>query len=389
MEYSGIMSRQSPRIQGSVKVGRKTKLLLKTVMPGSIVVIDHDDLDELAAEDLIRADVKAVINAGKTMSGLVMTKGPLLLLEHGTPIMEVNSLWFPFFYDGMNVSIDENGIWAGHVCIPYTLFNRERWAQKYCQADRCFHLQLDQFIENTLHFAREEKGMVLQPLSCPKLQTQMEHRHVLVVTRGNRYREDLASLRSYIRRHHPVLLGVDGGADALLDDGYKPDLIVGDMDSVSDRALLCGAELVVHSYLDGQAPGLERIQRLGLPSVLLSSKGTSEDVALLLAYEKNAELIVTVGTHSHMTDFLEKGRKGMGSTILVRMKVGGRLIDAKGIGTLMKTKAERQRIRWPYEMRMQAPGRRTETVRERLGSFASPVWSELKGWFRQGEGPCE
>jgi uncharacterized membrane-anchored protein len=150
-------------------------------------------------------------------------------------------------------------------------------------------------------------------------------------------------VRPYVRDFRPVLVAVDGGADALLAAGYKPDVIVGDMDSVSDEALRSGAELVVHAYEDGKAPGAERLRALGLGHHVVPAPATSEDVALLLAYEKGAELIIAVGTHFNLIEFLERNRSGMSSTFLTRLKVGEILVDAKGVSRLVS----RQVGIWP------------------------------------------
>jgi len=159
---------------------------------------------------------------------------------------------------------------------------------------------------------------------------------VLVVVRGHHHREDLVTLRSYIREFKPLMVAVDGGADTLLEAGYQPSLIVGDMDSVSDRGLMCGAELVVHAYPDGKAPGLARVKALGLDAVVCPAPGTSEDVALLLADQKGASLIVAVGTHNTLDEFLDRGRGGFSSTFLTRLRVGGKLVDAKGVSRLYR-----------------------------------------------------
>jgi uncharacterized membrane-anchored protein len=166
----------------------------------------------------------------------------------------------------------------------------------------------------------------------------MGGRHVLIVVRGFDYREDLAHLRSYVRDIRPVLLAVDGGADALLEFGLRPDIILGDFDSVSDAALRCGAQLIVHSYRGGQAPGAARLESMGLEYDTFSPTGTSEDAAMLLAFEKGAELIVAVGTHVSMVEFLDKGRAGMASTFLTRLKVGQLLMDAKGVSKLYQSR---------------------------------------------------
>ena len=196
--------------------------------------------------------------------------------------------------------------------------------------------ELEHFAENTLSYVTREKSLLLDPAILPTVNTKIDGRHALIVVRGESYKEDLAIIRTYIRDVRPVLIGVDGGADALIEIGLKPDIIIGDMDSVSDETLRCGAELIVHAYANGDAPGLARLQQLGLDPMVCSVPGTSEDIALLLAYEKGAEVIVAVGTHSHLIDFLDKGRKGMSSTFLVRLKVGNRLVDAKGVSKLYR-----------------------------------------------------
>ena len=172
----------------------------------------------------------------------------------------------------------------------------------------------------------------------PSLTTQMSGKHVLVVVRGYSYKEDLQALKPYIREYKPVIIGVDGGADAVLDAGFKPTLIVGDMDSVSDKALTCGAEIVVHAYRDGRAPGLAHVEELGVEHHVFAATGTSEDIAMLMADEAGAEIIVALGTHATLLEFLDKGRAGMSSTFLTRLKVGGRLIDAKGVSQLYRTR---------------------------------------------------
>jgi uncharacterized membrane-anchored protein len=199
-------------------------------------------------------------------------------------------------------------------------------------------VQLEAFAANTMEYLRRERDLLLDGVGVPDITTSLEGRHSLIVVRGYHYKEDLKTLRSYIREYRPVLIGVDGGADALLEEGLRPDLIVGDMDSVSDSALRCGAEIVVHAYRDGKAPGLERVRRLGVEPVVFPATGTSEDVAMLLADDKGASLIVAVGTHATLVEFLDKGRSGMASTFLTRLRVGGKLVDAKGVSRLYRSR---------------------------------------------------
>jgi uncharacterized membrane-anchored protein len=197
-------------------------------------------------------------------------------------------------------------------------------------------VQLEAFAANTMDYLKQERDLLLDGVGVPDVQTQIAGRHVLIVVRGYDYKEDLDVLRPYIREYKPVLIGVDGGADALVENGYTPDLIIGDMDSVTDDVLRCGAEVVVHAYPDGRAPGLDRVRRLDLAALTFPAAATSEDLAMLLADEKGASLIVAVGTHANLVEFLDKGRGGMASTFLTRLKVGGKLVDAKGVSRLYR-----------------------------------------------------
>jgi uncharacterized membrane-anchored protein len=199
-------------------------------------------------------------------------------------------------------------------------------------------VQLEAFAANTMEYLRRERDLLLDGVGVPDITTDLDGRHALIVVRGYHYKEDLRTLRSYIREYRPVLIGVDGGADALIEAGLRPHLIVGDMDSVSDATLRCGAEVVVHAYRDGNAPGLERVRRLGIEPVVFPATGTSEDVAMLLADDKGATLIVAVGTHATLVEFLDKGRSGMASTFLTRLRVGGKLVDAKGVSRLYRSR---------------------------------------------------
>jgi uncharacterized membrane-anchored protein len=197
-------------------------------------------------------------------------------------------------------------------------------------------VQLEAFAANTMEYLKLERDLLLDGVGVPDIETKIAARHCLIVVRGYDYRADLDVLRPYIREFKPVLIGVDGGADALVEAGYTPDIIVGDMDSVSDDVMRCGAEVIVHAYPDGRAPGLARAHELNVPATLFSAAATSEDLAMLLADEKGASLIVAVGTHATLVEFLDKGRGGMASTFLTRLKVGGKLVDAKGVSRLYR-----------------------------------------------------
>jgi uncharacterized membrane-anchored protein len=199
---------------------------------------------------------------------------------------------------------------------------------------------LEAFADNTLHHLRDAASALAEGVTFPPLRTRFRERHALVIARGPGYRSDLRMVRPYVRDFRPVLVAVDGGADALLEAGLRPDVIVGDFDSVSDEALRVGAELVVHAFPDGSAPGAERVRALGLDHVVVAAPGISEDLALELAHAKGAELIVAVGTHFDLVEFLERNRAGMASTFVTRLRVGGSLVDAKGVSRLVSRRMD-------------------------------------------------
>ena len=322
-----------PGIAGPARMDRRTKNLSKRLWPGDIAIIDHTDLDRVSADALIRGQVAAVVNTAASISGRYPNYGPQLLIEAGIPLVnEAGPELFTKIREGMVVRLHGETLYAGEdVIAKGQLQTAESIAAAMAEAKAGVATQLQAFVANTLEYMTHEGELLMDGLAVPQLRTRIDSRHVLVVVRGPNHREDLATLRSYIREFKPLMIGVDGGADALLEAGYRPHLIVGDMDSVSDHGLLCGAELVVHAYPDGRAPGLERVQRLGLPSVLFPGPGTSEDIALLMADEKGASLIVAVGTHNTLDEFLDKGRSGFSSTFLTRLRVGGKLVNAKGV----------------------------------------------------------
>ncbi len=337
-------SRQSERLPGLVGVARldrRTKNLTKRLRPGDIAIIDHIDLDRIAAEALVAARVGAVVNVAPSISGRYPNLGPEILVAAGVPLVDnVAADVFGAVREGDVVRLHDDTLYAddGRVVAKGDRLTEETVAGAMAEARTGLATQLEAFASNTMEFLRRERDLLLDGVGVPDIRHNLEGRHVLVVVRGYHYREDLATLRPYIREYRPVLIGVDGGGDALCEEGYTPDLIVGDMDSVSDEVLTCGAEVVVHAYRDGRAPGLQRVQDLGVEAIVFPAAGTSEDIAMLLADDKGASLIVAVGTHATLVEFLDKGRSGMASTFLTRLRVGGKLVDAKGVSRLYRSR---------------------------------------------------
>jgi uncharacterized membrane-anchored protein len=325
-----------PGLTAPVRLDRRTKNLTRRLQPGDIAVIDHADLDRVSAESLLRCNVAAVVNVAPSITGRYPNLGPQLLVEAGVPLIDdVGPDVFDKLTEGRVVRLDSETLYSGETIVAKgTVQTRESVTAAMTKAKAGLAQQIRAFMANTVEYIGRDFEELIDGIRIPDLRTKLEGKHALVVARGYRHRQDLLALRGYIREFKPVMVAVDGGADALLDAGYRPHLIVGDMDSISDRALTCGAEIVVHAYPDGRAPGLERVQALGLESVLCPATGTSEDVALLLSDEAGARLIVAVGMRFTLVEFLDKGRPGMASAILTRMRVGDKIVEPKGVSRL-------------------------------------------------------
>jgi len=326
------------RLVGTARLDRRTKRLCGRLEPGDVAVIDHVDLDRVAADALVATGVVAVVNASKSISGRYPNLGPEILVKGGVALVDgVGDEIFDKVREGKTVAVEGNRILLGETEIGVgTLQTAQSVAADMEDAKEGLSVQLEAFAANTMEYLKRERDLLLDGVGVPDVKTDFNGRHALVVIRGYNYKEDIDVLRPYIREFKPVLVGVDGGADALLEAGYTPDMIVGDMDSVSDDALRCGAEIVVHAYADGRAPGMERMNKLGVPAIPFPAAATSEDIAMLMADEKGASLICAVGTHVTMVEFLDKGRGGMASTFLTRLRVGGKLVDAKGVSRLYR-----------------------------------------------------
>jgi uncharacterized membrane-anchored protein len=325
-----------PGVSGVARLDRRTNRLVGRLNPGDIAVIDHVDLDRVSAEALVAAKVSAVINAQPSVSGRYPNLGPDLLVASGVTLLDnVGAEVFAAVKEGTKIRVEGDTVFVGEIPVATgTAQTVDSISGLMGEARSGLSAQLEAFAVNTSEFMNRERQLLLEGVGVPEVRTNFAGKHVVVVVRGYDHAAELKALKHYIREYKPVLVGVDGGADALLEAGYKPHVIVGDMDAVSDAALATGAEVVVHANPDGRAPGLPRIQDLGIDAVTFPTSGTSEDVALLLADEKGAHLIVGVGTHATLAEFLDKGRAGMASTFLTRLRLGSRLVDATAVTKL-------------------------------------------------------
>jgi uncharacterized membrane-anchored protein len=336
--------RSTPRVIGVARVGWRTKDLARRIRRGEIAIIDHRDIDRVAAESLIAAGVGAVVNASESISGRYPNGGPQRLVAAKIPLLDaVGGDVMELVRDGEPVEIRDDALWRrGEKIAAGELLTADEVGRRIEEAKLNVGTELRAFARNTLEYIDLEAEQTFEPLALPSLRTKIRGRHALVVVRGLDYKHDLKALRAYIREYRPVLIAVDGGADALIDAGRTPDIIIGDFDSLSPVAMHCGADLVHHVHPDGRDPGREHLVAADVQFHTFIAEGTSEDAAMLLAYEAGAELIVAVGTHATMVEFLDKGRGGMASTFLTRLRLGPVLVDAKGVSNLYRGRIRRR-----------------------------------------------
>lgn len=327
-------------LEGVARLGKRTKDLTKRLHPGDIAIIDHEDIDRVAAEALVEREPAAVLNVSASTSGRYPNAGPRILVDAGIVLIDaLGDSVFEDVRDGQSITVRQGEVLVDGVVVATGTRQDDATVTASLEIAReGLSEQLELFAENTMQYMLRERDLLLDGIGAPDVRTRMDGRSVLIVVRGYHYKEDLATLKPFLRENRPVIIGVDGGADAVIEAGFHPDMIIGDMDSVSDRALRGGSELVVHAYRDGRAPGMERLAELGLAEDAISfpASGTSEDIAMLLADEKGASVIVAVGTHGTLEEFLDKGRAGMSSTFLTRLRIGSKLVDAKGVSRLYR-----------------------------------------------------
>lgn len=331
---------------GPVRRGLRTKLLVRRLSAGEIALIDHHDLDRVCAEELVAARAAGVLNCSASSGGSYPNLGPQLLLDAGVPLVDLEDRsLLALARDGEQLEVRAETapveasarvevLRAGRVLARGQALAPALVRTQTARRRRETGPLLESFARNTLAHLAEDRSLLEEGLELPHLRTALAGRPALVVARGPGHRRDLRALVRFIAASCPALIAVDGAADTVLAEGLRPEVIVGDMDSASDRALRCGAELVAHAYPDGRCPAATRLRALGLPFAVAPAPGLSEDLALLLAAERGAEPIVSVGSQFNLVELLDRGRRGGASSFLTRLRVGERLIDARGAGLL-------------------------------------------------------
>ena len=348
-----IRSRTKPTpdasgLTGPVRVDRRTSGVLRRAQDGDIVVIDHLDLDRSNAEALVAHGVRGVVNATRFISGRYPNLGPEVLARAGVTLVEgVGHDVFTRLSDGDRVTLRDGALLVkGEVVASGEELTLDDVVSRMGEAREGLTTQLQSFTHNTTEFLRREQDLLLHGRGMPDLSTRIAGRPVVVVVRDFDYAADLKMLRRYIREQNPVLIAVDGGADALLAVRLKPDVLVIGPDgfagragntpgaAVSDKALRSSREVLLHADASDRLVGAERLERLGIRPARVAASGTTEDIALLLADTKGASLIVTVGTHATLDEFLDRQRSGLASTFLTRLRVGSKIVDAENVPAL-------------------------------------------------------
>ncbi len=336
-----------PGLIGTARVDRNTRRLLGRIGPGDIVVLDEMDLDRMTADRLVEARVGAVINTSPSISGRYPNLGPEALVTNGILLLDtVSSDAFKRIKDGVKVRIDGGVVYADklikkepEVLVEGIELTESAIAERMIEARNGLADHLEAFAGNTIEFIRTESALLIDGFGVPELDLSMKHRHVVVVADGPDHAEDLQRLKPFIKEYAPILIGVGRGADTLRRRGYRPDVIVGDPDEITSATMKCGAEVILPADTDGHAKGLERIQDLGIGATTFPSSGSAADLALLLADHHGAALIVTAGAPASLDDFFDRGRRDSNpATFLTRLKVGTKLMDAKAVATLYRTR---------------------------------------------------
>lgn len=340
MKMPALLSRGTdvlPGLSGTARVDRNTSRLLRRIGPGDIVVLDQLDMDRVTADALVTAGVAAVINASQSISGRYPNLGPDTIVAAGIALIdEAGAEVFKKIKDGTKVRVHEGAIFAGERELATGVeLDETRISERMIEARNGLAAHLEAFSGNMVEIIRSESSLLLDGIGVPAVYLRFKDRHVVVVAAGPGHATDLKKLKPFIREYAPILIGVDCGADALMRAGYRPDLIVGDPNEISGTALKCGAEVVLPADPDGHAPGLTRIQDLGVGAVTFPASGCAVDLALLLAHHHGASLIVTVGSTISLDEFFDRsGKGGSPAAFLTRLKVGSTVVDAKAVATL-------------------------------------------------------
>ncbi|MGH3867739.1 MAG: putative cytokinetic ring protein SteA [Pseudonocardiaceae bacterium] len=389
MRISGLLSRSGrelPGLIGLARVDRHAEALARRVGRGDIAVFDQVDLDRRTADALVAAGVAGVVNAAPSISGRFPNLGPEILVAAGIVLVDGVGAKVLRIKDGSRLRLHEGQVYVGDNEVAHGVEQTANSiADLMIEAKSGLSAALEAFSANTIEFLRHERALIIDRVGVPDIEVPIRGRQVLVVAAGYNHTAELAALKHFIREYHPVLIGVEAGADALRAAGHRPHLIVGDPYQVNTDTLKSADEVVVPAQPDGFARGLERIQDLGIGAVTFPAVSNPEDLALLLAEAHGAELVIAVGFQATLHEFLDRGRSGSNpSTFLTRLRLGSKLVDGHAAALLY-----RSRVSAPAALLIVlaalaalAAALLVSHVGGAYGVLVTDIWNDIVSWVK-------
>lgn len=332
-ELRGTLRDCTPQGKGLGKLGE-----------GDIVFVDSPDMQRRLAEQIISHRPAAVVNLAPYSTGTLPTFGPHLLLDAGVPLFEAAGTEMRAkIRDGKKVTVSSTGqITVGRkVAGQAQPVSRSEVDATFAQAQRGLVENMEAYFGNTIEFIHSEAALLIDGVGAPELGDVMADRKVVVVSPAPDTRQRLTELKNFMQEYTPVVIGVGSAADTLADMGYAPDIIVGDPTDVAAENLRSDARVILPADPDGYAPGLERIQDLGVGAMTFPAATDSPtDLAILLATFHDAEMIVTVGQPVELDRIFADSATTAGTpatepaALLARLKAGRKIVDSSVITNL-------------------------------------------------------
>ncbi|WP_435747716.1 putative cytokinetic ring protein SteA [Nocardioides sp. SYSU DS0663] len=327
-----------PGLSGTARVERRAEALLPRLRPGDIAVLDHPALDRSTAHRLVEVGVAAVVNASPLVSGRYPNLGPEVLERAGVPMVDSTGPGLlATLRDGEHVRIADGRLHVGDRVVGLGRpVDRAVLERDLVEARRGMTAQLETFLHNGAELLRREEELLLHGDALPATETPLAGRTAVVVVHGHDHEAELRTMRVYLREQQPVVVAVGRAADTVATRRRRPDIVVVDAAEPRDlpaAAVLRGArDVVVRAPRGTDGDGaLQTLDRLGVRPLVVRTDVTAEDVALLLAGAGGAALVIGVGLHATLEEFLDRQRSGLASTYLTRLRLGERLIDAAAV----------------------------------------------------------
>lgn len=299
-------------------------------------MVDIMDIDQRSAESLAHCNPRAVVNAQASISGRYPTGGPLVLADAGIAIIDNAGSEVMTWRDGTDVTIEGGLITPlDGEAVQGTHLTREAIETAMESAADGMHVQLASFTANAMDVVAHDAGVLLDGKDIPQTGVSLDGKHVVVVAPGYHHVEQLAAIKRYVRERKPVFIAVGEAADVVASSSRPPTIILGNVESVSEKVLGSAKAIVVHDPSAKEA-GLNRVESLGLDHEASKATIASADLAVLMAAAGGASVIVTVGMDTRLLDFLEQGRSDMAGTFLARLQAGPAVVDASTLALVYR-----------------------------------------------------